>query len=93
MQDERDVCALFYRRGKILVHNPKEHVVEISRRMARRWSANTAGGNISLREEDQVYISPRFALDSSTIIYPIGGIVVGALIGAVVGYGFSDGRH
>jgi hypothetical protein len=31
----------------MLMHNPKEHVVEIGRRMAGRWSANTAGGNIS----------------------------------------------
>ncbi len=43
------------------MHNPKEHVVEIGRRMAERWSANAAGGNISLRVEDQIYISPRFA--------------------------------
>jgi hypothetical protein len=33
------------------------------------------------------------ALDSNLQIYLIGGIVVGALIGAVVGYGFSDGRY
>jgi hypothetical protein len=36
---------------------------------------------------------PLIALDSSTIIYPLGGIVVGALIGAVAGYGFSDGLY
>jgi L-fuculose-phosphate aldolase len=41
--------------------DPKEHVVEIGRRMAGRWSANAAGGNISLRVEDKIYISPRFA--------------------------------
>jgi ribulose-5-phosphate 4-epimerase/fuculose-1-phosphate aldolase len=43
------------------MQDPKEHVVEIGRRMDERWSANAAGGNISLRVEDQIYISPRFA--------------------------------
>ena len=43
------------------MQDPKEHVVEIGRRMAERWSANTAGGNISLRVEYQIYISLRFA--------------------------------
>jgi L-fuculose-phosphate aldolase len=38
-----------------------ELVAEIGRRMAGRWSANAAGGNISLRADDQIYISPRFA--------------------------------
>ncbi|MCP4198716.1 MAG: class II aldolase/adducin family protein [Proteobacteria bacterium] len=41
--------------------NPNELIVEIGRRMAGRWSANTAGGNISLREGDKIYISPRYA--------------------------------
>jgi L-fuculose-phosphate aldolase len=39
----------------------KKLVAEIGRRMAGRWSANAAGGNISLRTDDQIYISPRFA--------------------------------
>lgn len=43
-----------------MIH-PTELVVEIGRRMAGRWSANAAGGNISLRDGDQIYISPRFA--------------------------------
>jgi L-fuculose-phosphate aldolase len=29
--------------------------------MAGRWSANAAGGNISLRTGDQIHISPRYA--------------------------------
>ena len=41
--------------------DPNELIVEIGRRMAGRWSANTAGGNISLRVGDQMHISPRFA--------------------------------
>ena len=40
---------------------PNELIVEIGRRMAGRWSANAAGGNISLRVGDQIYISPRYA--------------------------------
>jgi len=43
------------------LHPPDEFVAEIGRRMAARWSANAAGGNISLRTGDQIYISPRFA--------------------------------
>lgn len=40
---------------------PNELISEIGRRMARRWSANTAGGNISMRVGDQIHISPRYA--------------------------------
>ena len=40
---------------------PNELIVEIGRRMAGRWSANAAGGNISLRVGDQMHISPRYA--------------------------------
>jgi len=41
--------------------DPNELIVEIGRRMARRWSANTAGGNISLRVGNKMYITPRYA--------------------------------
>jgi L-fuculose-phosphate aldolase len=41
--------------------HPNELIVEIGRRMAGRWSANAAGGNISLRAGDQIHISPRYA--------------------------------
>ena len=41
--------------------HPNELIVEIGRRMAGRWSANAAGGNISLRTGDQIHISPRYA--------------------------------
>ena len=33
------------------------------------------------------------AWDSGIDIYIVGGVVAGALIGAVAGYGFSDGRY
>jgi len=41
--------------------NPDELIVEIGRRMAGRWAANAAGGNISMRVGDQIHISPRYA--------------------------------
>jgi L-fuculose-phosphate aldolase len=41
--------------------HPNELIVEIGRRMAGRWSANAAGGNISLRAGNQIHISPRYA--------------------------------
>ena len=41
--------------------SPSELIVEIGGRMAGRWSANAAGGNISLRAGDRIYISPRYA--------------------------------
>ena len=41
--------------------HPNELIVEIGRRMAGRWSANAAGGNISLRAGDKIHISPRYA--------------------------------
>jgi L-fuculose-phosphate aldolase len=41
--------------------HPNDLIVEIGRRMAGRWSANAAGGNISLRVGDQMHISPRYA--------------------------------
>lgn len=40
---------------------PSEEIVYFGRRMAERWMTNTAGGNISMRVEDQLYISPRYA--------------------------------
>ena len=40
---------------------PREEIVYIGRRMSERWMTNAAGGNISLRLEDQIYISPRYA--------------------------------
>jgi L-fuculose-phosphate aldolase len=45
----------------MIMLQPNEIIVEIGRRMAGRWSLNAAGGNISVRAEDQIYISPRFA--------------------------------
>lgn len=41
--------------------HPNKLIVEIGRRMAGRWSANAAGGNISLRAGNQIHISPRYA--------------------------------
>jgi len=43
------------------MRTPNEEIVHIGRRMAQQWMTNTAGGNISLRVEDQIYISPRYA--------------------------------
>jgi L-fuculose-phosphate aldolase len=40
---------------------PREEIVYFGRRMAERWMTNAAGGNISIRVEDQIYISPRYA--------------------------------
>ena len=40
---------------------PNEEIVNIGRRMAERWMTNAAGGNISVRVGDQIYISPRYA--------------------------------
>lgn len=40
---------------------PSELIAEIGRRMAARWTTNVAGGNISLRVGDEMYISPRYA--------------------------------
>ena len=40
---------------------PSEEIVNIGRRMAERWMTNAAGGNISMRVEDKIYISPRYA--------------------------------
>lgn len=41
--------------------HPSQLIVEIGRRLAWHWALNAAGGNISLRADDQIYISPRFA--------------------------------
>ena len=38
-----------------------EEIVYFGRRMSERWMANAAGGNISIRVEDLIYISPRYA--------------------------------
>jgi len=43
------------------MRTPSDEIVHIGRRMADRWMTNAAGGNISLRIEDQIYISPRYA--------------------------------
>ncbi len=43
------------------ISNPNALIAEIGRRMAGRWYANAAGGNISLRVGDQMHISPRYA--------------------------------
>lgn len=41
--------------------SPEQLIVEIGRRLAGRWSTNAAGGNISMRAGEQIYISPRYA--------------------------------
>jgi len=43
------------------MRTPSEEIVYFGRRMAERWMTNAAGGNISIRGEDQIYISPRYA--------------------------------
>ena len=43
------------------MRTPSEEIVYFGRRMAERWVTNAAGGNISIRVEDQIYISPRYA--------------------------------
>lgn len=40
---------------------PREVIVFIGRRLSQRWTSNAAGGNMSLRVRDQIYISPRYA--------------------------------
>lgn len=40
---------------------PAEEIVYFGRRMAARWMTNAAGGNISMRVADHIYISPRYA--------------------------------
>lgn len=40
---------------------PREVIVFIGRRLSQRWTSNAAGGNMSLRVGDQIYISPRYA--------------------------------
>ena len=43
------------------MRTPSEEIVFFGCRMAERWMTNAAGGNISIRVEDQIYISPRYA--------------------------------
>ena len=43
------------------MRTPSEEIVYFGHRMAEQWMTNAAGGNISLRVEDQIYISPRYA--------------------------------
>ncbi|MBC8332771.1 MAG: class II aldolase/adducin family protein [Anaerolineae bacterium] len=40
---------------------PVEEILYFGRRMTERWINNTAGGNISVRADDEMFISPRFA--------------------------------
>lgn len=43
------------------MRTPIQEIVEIGQRMSDRWMTNAAGGNISVRVGDQIYISPRYA--------------------------------
>lgn len=40
--------------------DPKEDIVEIARTIYGRFLSDSAGGNISLRQGERIYVSPRF---------------------------------
>ncbi len=42
------------------MYDPKQHMIEIAKLVYGRHLSDTAGGNISLRHEGLIYVSPRF---------------------------------
>ncbi len=40
--------------------DPKEHMIEIAALIYGRFLSNSAGGNISLRHDGRIYVSPRY---------------------------------
>jgi L-fuculose-phosphate aldolase len=41
--------------------DPKQRIVEVARLMFQRFLTNTAGGNISVRQGERIYITPKYA--------------------------------
>ena len=57
----RTLANAIYQGAVAVVNTPIREIIEIGRRMSDRWMTNSAGGNISVRAGDQIYISPRYA--------------------------------
>jgi L-fuculose-phosphate aldolase len=43
-----------------MANNPKERLVEVAALIYDRFLSNSAGGNISLRQDGRIYVSPRY---------------------------------